>query len=491
MKIKSQLLILSFLTCVSSQAFAAALQTQSTQAQLDRLEAQLHNVQAQVRILKKRQIKHHRLRQPKAPRCHKIIRLTHHTHFFAFNDSVVIAPYTEQATFNTGNELIINSPSIYEDVKLLYRRHVEQQNMIKAGMAVPDHPRLLLSGKVEGEAVYEKPYAGSHTSDIDLSAAELDVFAEISKWVNGFMAMSYDNTAGATPRRISNSNIYLDKGFLLLGNFNKTHWYSSAGQLYVPFGRYSSNMISDPLTKAIGRVKARAITIGYAPACQPNSPFGSVFVFKGDSNYSGGNNINNGGFDFGYEITRAKASADVGVSYVYNIADAAGMQNNGVTATGTSFGGFDASSVERISHHVPGGSVHGVFSYGPLSLLGEYVTALRAFDVANLNFDGYGAKPKAFNVEGAYVFHVFSHPGSFAIGYSRSGQALAFNIPKQRYYAVFAMTILNNTKASLEFRHDKNYLTTDTARGQNIPAFVASQLGKTDNAVTAQLTVYF
>jgi hypothetical protein len=497
MKIKLLLLIASVMLGVNSQAFAVTTQTQVTQAKLNQLERQINSLQKQVYALKRqnnvRRVAKRRIHTTKHPVGSKKCRIIKHMHsqFFAFTDSVIIAPFTERETFNTGNELIVNAPAINEDVKLLYRRYLERHAMTPQDLAVPMHPRLLLSGKVQAKAVYEKPYVGSRSSDIDLSWAELDAFAEISTWVNGFIAMTYDNTVGATPNRISNSNIKLDRGFLLFGNFNRSHWYGSAGQVYVPFGRYGSNMISNPLTYYIGKTQARAITVGYAPGCNPHSLYGSVFIFQGASKYYNSNNINNGGIDLGFVSGKGKLSVEGGVSCIYNIADAAGMQNNGVMATTGNFRGFDASMNERIRRNVPGGDVHGVVSYGPFSVIGEYVSALRNFNPANLRYNGRGAKPSAFDVQGAYVFHAFTHPSSVAIGYSASRQALVLNIPKQRYYASVGVTVLNNTKATLEFRHDKNYGVTDTATGQGMTAFVANQRGKTDNAVTAQLTVYF
>ena len=83
--------------------------------------------------------------------------------------------------------------------------------------------------------------------------------------------MTYENIPGTSPRRISNSRVFLDRGFIIIGNFNRSPIYGSLGQMYVPFGRYGSNMISLPLTYFIGKTKARAISVGLAPQ-KMNSP---------------------------------------------------------------------------------------------------------------------------------------------------------------------------------------------------------------------------
>lgn len=73
----------------------------------------------------------------------------------------------------------------------------------------------MLSGEVAGGVGYERPYWGPRQTDVDLTDVELDTYAEVTPWVNGLMEFSYDRDPVSIfrPRRVSNSNIYLDKGF--------------------------------------------------------------------------------------------------------------------------------------------------------------------------------------------------------------------------------------------------------------------------------------
>lgn len=421
--------------------------------------------------------------------------------------SVVIAPFTGQPTFYSGGQLIVNAPSVNEDAKLLYRRFLNEQEYLKAGMSKSTKPRLVLSGQVEGQASYAQPYSGRYSSDIDLTGAELDALAEILPWVNGFMAMTYDNnpttqTAGmiGNNRRISNSRFYLDKGFITIGNFKKSGFYGSVGQLVVPFGRYSSSMIASPLTSALGKTKARAVTFNFIadPQAHLITPYGHLFIFKGDTKYGSHTNaVKNYGADIGSWFGGQQFNGGLGVSYLNNIADSNGMQDN---ARGAGFMGFErtsgAPSSETIVHRVGGADLHGNVAYGPFSLLGEYVTAMQQFARTDLTYDGHGARPNALNGEAAYSFRVFSMPSSFAIGYGFSRQALALGIPHQRYIASWALTIMRNTVFTLEGRHDINYGKNKTATGNSgggmtASAITANQLGKTNNAVAARIAVYF
>jgi hypothetical protein len=504
----------------------------NTQVKLDKLQSQLNQLQTQVYLLKQqlRRQKAHTVKTSRGKRYYssnkkikstrsakststsltpthliphsdaQMAQLVSRTPSIYFTDSVVIAPYTERATYNTGSELLVNAPSINEDAKLLLRRYLEQKKMmaIAGGVMPPFHPRLLLSGKLTGQVLFERQYSGGGKSDIKFTAAELDTFAEISPWVNGFMAFAYDDAPGSTARQLSNSRLHLDRGFIIIGNFNKSPIYGSIGQMFVPFGRYGSNMISYPLTYFIGKTKARAINIGLAPQGF-NAPYARVFVFKGAATYGNRNIIKNGGIDLGFMHDKGIVNSEIGVSYIRNIADAEGFQKTGYqsTATITRFPGFDTASTtavsdpENLKHGVPGVDVYGNIGIGKVNLLAEYVTATSSFSTQDLTFNSKGAKPSAYNFEAAYVFTIFRHPSSLAIGYAGTQQALGLNIPKRRYTGAFSITVLNNAKAMLEYRHDINYGKNDVATGNGLIAYVAKDRGRSDNVVTAETEVYF
>jgi hypothetical protein len=527
-KIKTLLLVLSIISCAWSLTYAApTVASVNTRVEIDRLEGQLAALQSQVAQLKSdtqrqnarkaqtrkpRQVK--RKKQTRRPvkktrrseESKQQIRNERDLQVFRevyigdkkpvkriFGNSVVVAPFTGEVTYNTGSGLVINSSSINEDAKLLFRRQMEHQMLVERGITTPQHPRLVLSGKVVGQASYERPYDGAKSSDINLSSAELDAFAEVTRLVNGFMAFSYEGFAGSTPRRVSNSNVKLSKGFIVIGDFSKFALYGTIGQIDVPFGRYSTNMIGSPVTKYIGKTKARAIVVGYSPEDR-STPYGRVFLFKGDSKYGNSSMVKQGGLDIGYHYMRGKFLTTIGGSYIMNVADAEGMQNTGYSAG--MFTGFNQTSTatmdyEQLVHRVGGIDFYGKTSFGKYSLLGEFVSSLQRFSGADLTFNGHGAKPKAFNVEGTYSFVIFKHPSSFAIGYGQTDQALALNIPKQRYAASLRSTILDNTTATVSFQHDINYRDTDRATGRGQPAAANNELGSFDNILKAELGVYF
>ena len=377
------------------------------------------------------------------------------------------------------------------DAKLLYRRFYQEHDLLAAGEKISEHPRLVLSGEVAGGVGYERPYWGPRQTDVDLTDVELDTYAEVTPWVNGLMEFSYDRDPVSIfrPRRVSNSNIYLDKGFLTIGNFHQSPFYGTLGQNYVPFGRYSTNMIVSPLTKDLGATKARAIVVGYEPV-KDFTPVAHVFFFRGNSNEAGKGLARQLGFDAAFRVLQPIYNANVGASYIANIADANYMQNNG-QLNPARFQGFDVSNAEGLVHRVSGATVYGNASYGPFGVIAEVVTALQDFAPTNVTYNGRGARPKAMNAELSYGFQAFEHPFNFAVGYGRTSQALAFNVPWQRYDTSLSISIMKNLFAELEYQHNVNYGATYRAMAQGMTAFTASELGKANDIATAQMALYF
>lgn len=489
MKVKSFFFMLGMVVFSTSFTYAAGQKSNLDQdKKIKKMEQQLSRLQAQVKQIK--QNTNHSVRVDKS--CQPIRSRV------IFGDSVVTAPYTEQPTYVMDKELVINSPSINTDVKLLYRRKIGQEMLLKRGIVLPQRPRLVLSGKVEAQAKYNRPYQGRRTSDIDLSGAELDIFAEMTSLLNGLITINYDNGSAGSPRRISNSRVKLDKGFITIGDFRRSAFYGTIGQMYVPFGRYGSNMISSPVTKFVGRTQARAIVVGYDPESNANltfrtpyfSPYIRAFMFKGDSQYGNNKFAKQFGADLGVDVDKGALHSNLGVSYINNMADAEGMQNNGVSNS-SYFRGFDGSNGERLKRRVRGVNFYGTFSYSRMTLLAEYVSALQSFNKADMQFNSHGAKPRAFNAELAYLFDLSHFPTSVAVGYARTSQALALNLPRQRYSAGIKSTVLQNTTVSLEYFHDKNYNRSDVAEGAGKSASHFSEQGRSNDSVVLQVGVYF
>jgi hypothetical protein len=380
--------------------------------------------------------------------------------------------------------LLNSSTSINADLYMLEMRSQTDKNMNL------DSPRLIIGGDLEAQLTHSSNY-GKGKWGTDLSDLDLDFLAQINPYANAYMQIKYDNSDLGHARRVDNSRLYVNKAFMTFGNLDKSPVYFSAGQMNPPFGRYASNMIDDPLTKLIGSAKARTVVLGYYKKLQNSlTTYGSAYLFKGDSydSHHADNNsaVNNGGVDFGIKYSVGDFDANIGASYVDNLAEATQMQ-------GTIFD----KDHEQLDHKVPAIDIHTSFGYKDTYLLFlEYVAATKAFDSNDLSFGKdishlSGAKPSAFAVEGIYNFTLLNKPTSFGLGYSTSRQALGLDIPKDRYLAMIQMEIYKQILLKLEYRHDVYYNNAYASHHGETCQYMTDRLGKTDNAVIAQVGVYF
>lgn len=407
---------------------------------------------------------------------------------------VSTGPYVGVPIQYAGNDLVINSPSVNTDLQLLQiRKSIREQLMAMGGTLAkePYHSHLLLSGAVESQINYTNIGGAPSTSYIDVSNASLDLFMlGPSDWILGFMEFSYDNSPPINNSyTVSNSRLYVNKAFVTLGNLHDAPYYGTFGKYYVPFGAYASLMISDTLTKVMMRTKANAITLGVSEP-GPNSFFGSLYFFRGDSHAASVSKINNGGINLGYNYKVGYFKGNIGGGIIANIADSAGFQSGN---------GF--SQYEQITHRVPGYDVRGIVALGEhVDFIGEFISGTTAFNPNDMSFNGRGAKPWALDTELAYTFTIFDNkPSTIAVGYQKSNQALSLGIPMNRYSLVLNTSLWRNTLQALEFRRDLNYAASDTANGPTGAASTPGQCtaaactasGKYDNAVTAQFSYFF
>lgn len=407
--------------------------------------------------------------------------------------SVTSSPYMGLRSAYDGSDLLVNISSMNEDLRLLQQRQKLENQVASAGISpdAVDRPLIELSGAIEGQGVYNKPYQGTSNNSIALSRAEFDLLSYISPWVTGFMSVKYDASAlpaniQGSGQRAANSRMYLNRGFMTIGNLNKAPVYLSLGLMNAPFGRYFSEMLTNPPTQTFGQTRDPMALLGF----YKDGIYAEGYAFQGDANTSSNNNgINNGGVNVGYKYDNGTDVVNVGAGAINDIADSLGMQKTG--APSMNFQGFGFSSgTETLVHLVPAVDVHGRLTLNKLTLYSEYITATRSFDPMDLSYNNNsGAKPSALHLEGDYNFNMFNWPSVFTLAYGHSWQALGVNIPKDSYIAEVTTSIWKDTIESIEFRHDQNYPTSDTSGGSGFP--VLASTGGSQNTVTLQAGVYF
>lgn len=517
MRIQSKPLVaaLCFLGLASTPVFAVVDNTQQIEkisSRTQTLETELSQLRKEVKILKRGKVRpvHKKVtykararqtaqRASDTSRSELVKLIKEERNYLPFDidvpgqSFVSTGPYVGVPIQYDGSTLIINSPSVNTDVQLLgIRKEITDQLKAMGGIInEPYHTHLLLSGVIEGDVSYLNNSSGPDTTDIDLSNMTIDALAlGPTNWTLGFVELTYDNSPpsgnSTGAYRVSNSRVFVNKAFVTLGDFSKTPFYGTFGQFYVPFGRYSSVMTSDPLTKLLTRTKARAILLGYQQQAD-DALYGAVYVFSGDSHTTTSPRvINNGGINLGYKFKHGKVHSDIGAGVIANIADSAGMQ------LGNGFG--LAAGSEKIAHRVPGYNLRGILGLGEhWNFIAEYVTAARRFSATDMSYNGRGAQPWAVDTELAYSFYILDEkPSTVGVGYSKSQDALSVGLPLQRYLLIFTTSLLRNTLESFELRRDLEYPASSTATGSGtIGAVTSGNSGRADNAVTASFDYYF
>jgi hypothetical protein len=172
----------------------------------------------------------------------------------------------------SGSNLIVNSPSVNEDIILLkLRKNITQRLATYGRPEETSGSHILLSGTIQGQALFRNNGGGTNNqSDINLTTAALDAYVlGPSAWTTGLLELSYDNNIGtqtgsfSSNNRTQNSRVFVNKAFVVIGDFLQSPFYASFGQMFVPFGSFASTLVSSPLTQTLARVQARAIVLGY------------------------------------------------------------------------------------------------------------------------------------------------------------------------------------------------------------------------------------
>lgn len=522
--------ILMALVCLSSPIYAE--NDQQLQQEIKRLQQQTKAMQSQLNQLQKKLVtqrtkpKHHvvkvvaKKQRPSAPtrghgRRKNIFNSTHitvhtpaqenpesvgfyptalvadqHVVTYIAGTPVVSSPYLGSRPAFDGSDYIVNISSINRDIRLMQQRRRLYRAYESIGYPVPPMPIIALSGKSEPIGVINSSFRGNTDADLTLGSSELDVAAALNQNVEAYIALAYDESPPEVGPRIDNSAFNLNMGFINIGNLDKTPLYFTAGQLFVPFGRYSSSMISAPLTMNLARTKTRPFILGYKSQ-EDAGPFAATYIYRSDTTL-GKSGV--GGVNLGYIFQYGHSdSGEIGVSYISSVADASGMQSTGAPA-GT-FGGFGSLlyGTEEV-RKTPAIDLHGNFGYDRFNFAAEWVTATESFRAQDLSFNDHGAKPQATQTEIDMTFRAFNRPSSVGITYQWTKEALALNLPEKRISGVFNISIWKDTVESIEYRHDWDYGYGDFANGAapigqvNAPTLGT---GRTSDTVSVQIGVYF
>jgi hypothetical protein len=313
-----------------------------------------------------------------------------------------------------------------EKVKMMEQRQSELYHSLEekkaVGLMKKIAEKLTLGGLVEIEASRDENDKTGDTSDIVLATVQLGLDAEINERVTAHIQLLWEED--------DTEPIDMDEGTITYqapGNLSVI-----AGKMYIPFGVFNSHFISDPIVLELGETNETAAMVNYVEGPAEVS----IGVFNGSVDDGGDDQIQ----DYFANVTVSLKGivplldvADLGAYYTSNIGDSdtmtATIGTTSVQETIPAFGGFIEAS------------------YGPYSLYAEYIRAKEEFEVADLdvNGDGKGDKPEAFNIEAGYQLNPYTE---LAIKYE--GNKEMFNFPERQYGVALSYGLFYNVTAKVE-----------------------------------------
>jgi len=311
-----------------------------------------------------------------------------------------------------------------------------------AAPAFAEDKSILMNGVLEIEAASGDDFTGADNSDAVLATVEIGIDVQITEGVDGHILLLYEEDE--TP-------LEMDEGTITLSNLGGSSLYFTGGQMYVPFGNFASNMISDPLTLELAETRESALQIGF----ESGNFYGSVYMFNGATMRAGDDNtLSQTGINLGFAQENENVSYDAGLSFINSISDSDTLQDA-------------VTDPIALADTVGGMGVHAIVSYGAFTFIAEHVAATDAFATADLAFNGQDAEPSTYNVEVGYGFELGAKEATIAVALQGTEDALALGLPKTSTLIGLSMGIRENTTIALELRNDEDYDTSDGGTGES------------------------
>ena len=277
-----------------------------------------------------------------------------------------------------------------------------------APAAVQAENTIDIGGKIKIRAYSESPGGGDTTQRLYLKDFELGVSAEVDEIFTAEGTLKRDGDEG---------DIEVDDAFVtaaLAGDVSIT-----GGLLYLPFGVFETDMISDPLTLDLGEKRDPAVVVeGSADALH-----GTIYAYQRDTGEERDDRISGYGTSIGYAVEGAASGFSVTVGYISDVWELSEAP------------GFSASA---------GGSL------GDATVLVEHVGALEEL------MDGM--QPSALMVEVGYSLqNIVGSDAVAAVGYQSTREASGIELPESRMIVGLSAGITDNTSVAFEWKRDEDY----------------------------------
>lgn len=298
-------------------------------------------------------------------------------------------------------------------------------------------------------------WVGENDERVSVTNGYLAIQATPNEWAKVDMTVNYSG-ASATYGNPSTQELFVDQAFATFGNADRYPVFVQAGKQYSPFGRYDLF----PITKSLGQVLTETnqteAQVGFVV---PKGLYGSVYAFQNgvQEDQANGNKPYTLGGLLGFKKANDRMSFDLGMGYMSNMSGVQAIEdyvtNSGAYSSGSAQGYTDGTDHPAIAPYVS-------FKTGPFGIDVDYVTALEKFNKNTLPFDNAsadGAEPSAVDAQVTYDFNMRDMDQQVFVGYQRSNEASALDIPEKRVTAGYNVTPWQNVELGLQVNRNSEY----------------------------------
>lgn len=341
-------------------------------------------------------------------------------------------------------------------------KYLASSMLIAMGMcstAVIAEPKLEISGAIEVEINSGKDHLAAKGSDIALATVELGFDAEINKNVSAHILFLHEDDSTESPT-IDEGTISITMGSIFL----------NAGRMYIPFGNFESNMVSDPLTLELAETQEAAIEFGF----ESGGLRASVYAFNGEADKVGVDQdlVDDFGISLSYAMKAGSMEIDLGADYINNMAETDTFE--GVVLAGPT-----------VTEHTAGVALHAIINMDALTVILEHVAASDDFNITDLEFNSLNApvvaSPSASNIEVAYTMDMGGREVTVAVAHQSTADvdAAIIGLPESRNMLSVSTSVATDVGLVIEFSDATDYETADSGSGES------------GGMLTAQLAVEF
>lgn len=284
--------------------------------------------------------------------------------------------------------------------------------------------KSVVEGAIEIEAGFSEDYDGTKSSDVAVATVELVIDSTINKKITTHILLLHEEDDTSLEVDEATISFKMNESFKL-----------TAGQLYLPFGNYETNMISDSMPHEFSEAREIAVQLEF----ENGNLTTTFYAFNGDVVKTGDDeSIDSVGVNLTYFSDKTK----LGISYINNMSDSDLITDSLVDST-------------AVTSTVAGLSVFATQSFGNTSIYFELVSALDEFTASDLTASTSNDKPSTVNLEAGFEL---TDKSMFSIAYQASNEAAAFDLPETRYLASYSMELMKDTSLAFELAADTNYL---------------------------------